>query len=131
MFRGTTARTLLALLATTLLALQFFAPTGTFASAHTLSHAKAKAAPETVHPSHPVRNSTIALRDGGCTQNPGGGHHLRDRQRGPASGWAQEHPLIARQAATPRSPGTSGAPHHRTTRSSRAHCPAALQVFRC
>ncbi|MFG2121299.1 hypothetical protein [Streptomyces sp. NPDC048710] len=131
MFRGTTARTLLALLATALLALQFFASTETFASAHTLSHAKAKAAPETVRPSEPVRNGVGALRDGGCTQNPGGGRHLRDRQRGPASGWAQEHPLIARQTATPQSPGTSGAPHHRTTRSSRAHAPAALQVFRC
>ncbi|MFJ9862654.1 hypothetical protein [Streptomyces sp. NPDC101165] len=131
MFRGKKARTLLALLATTLLALQFFAPTGTFASAHTLSHAKAKAAPETVRPSKPARTSASALRDGGCTQNPGGGRHLRDRQRGPASGCAQEHPLIARQTATPRSPGTSGAPHHRTTRSSRAHSPAALQVFRC
>ncbi|MGW2703332.1 hypothetical protein [Streptomyces sp. NPDC001340] len=105
MFRGTTARTLLALLATALLALQFFAPTGTFASAHTLSHAKAKAAPETVRPSKPVRIGAGALR--------------------------AEHPLIARQTATPQSPGTSGAPHHRITRSSRAQSPAALQVFRC
>ncbi|MFF4572868.1 hypothetical protein [Streptomyces sp. NPDC001410] len=131
MFRGTTARTLLALLATALLALQFFTPTGTFASAHTLGHAKAKAAPETVRPSKPVRIGAGALRDGGCTHNPGGDRHLRDRQRGPASGWTPEHPLIARQTATPQSPGTSGAPHHRITRSSRAQSPAALQVFRC
>ncbi|MCZ0986271.1 hypothetical protein [Streptomyces diastatochromogenes] len=131
MFRGTTARTLLALLTAALLALQFFAPTGTFAPAHTLSHAKAKAAPETARLTKPVRKGMGTFREGGCSQQPVGDQHLRDRQRGSASGWAQERPLIARQAAAPHTPAASGAPHHRTTRSSRAHSPAALQVFRC
>ncbi|MFJ9815549.1 hypothetical protein ACIRU3_09790 [Streptomyces sp. NPDC101151] len=132
MFRGTTARAVLTLLSAALLALQFFAPTGTFATAHTASHAKAKAAPETVHPTHPARNGAYTLRDSGCSQEPAaGGRHLRDRQRGSVSGWAHERPPIARQAAAPQAPAASGAPHHRTSRSSRAHSPAALQVFRC
>ncbi|MEV7324076.1 hypothetical protein [Streptomyces sp. NPDC093970] len=42
MFRGTTARTVFSLPAATPLAVQIFAPAATFATAHTLSHAKAK-----------------------------------------------------------------------------------------
>ncbi|SOD81582.1 hypothetical protein [Streptomyces sp. Ag109_G2-15] len=124
MFRGTTTRTALALFTVALLALQLFAPTGTFASAHTLSEAKAKTRAGAASSVQPV----CAL---GLSKEPVGSPHLRDRQRGSASGWAQERPLIARQAAAPHTPAASGAPHHRTTRSSRAHSPAALQVFRC
>ncbi|MEU1403711.1 hypothetical protein ABZ471_15310 [Streptomyces sp. NPDC005728] len=131
MLRGKTVRTVLALLAVTLFALQFFAPTESFASAHTQSHAKAKAAPESVLLSKPARPVAYTIRDGGCAQNPLGTRHLTDRQRGSASGWTQEHPPIARQTAAPQTPAASGAPHHRTTRSSRAHSPAALQTFRC
>ncbi|MFI1762579.1 hypothetical protein ACH41H_11105 [Streptomyces sp. NPDC020800] len=130
MFRGTTTRTVITLFTVALLALQFFAPTGTFAAAHTLGHAKAKATSGTALPSHPVRNGSDTLRDGGCTQQPVGAQHLRDRQRGSAHGWALEHPPISRQAAAPQEPDASGAPQHRITRSSRAHSPAALQVFR-
>ncbi|MEU5538838.1 hypothetical protein [Streptomyces sp. NPDC020362] len=131
MFRGTTARAVITLFAVALLALQFFAPTGTFASAHTLGHAKAKATSGTALPANTMRNGADTLRDGGCTQQPAGAQHLRDRQRGSACGWALERPPISRQTAAPQTPDASGASHHSTTRSSRAHSPAALQVFRC
>ncbi|MFF7971020.1 hypothetical protein [Streptomyces sp. NPDC007905] len=131
MFPGTAARTLLALLTAALLALQLFAPAGTFASAHTLGHAKAKAVSGTALTPTTTRNGADTLREGGCSQEPVGARHLRDRQRGSASGPAAERPLISRQAAAAQVPAPSGAPHHRTTRSSRAHSPAARQVFRC
>ena len=114
MFRGTTARTAIALFTAALLALQFFTPTETFASAHTLSHAQAKAESDTALPAKPM-----------------GTQHLRDRQRGSAYGWALERPPISRQQAAEPTPAASGASHHRITRSSRAHSSAALQVFRC
>ncbi|WP_244184127.1 hypothetical protein [Streptomyces cellostaticus] len=122
---------MIALFTVALLALQFFAPTGTFASAHTLSHAKAKAVSGTVPSSKPVRNGADTLRDGGCSQQTLSTPHLRDRQRSSAHGWPSERPPISRQAVSPQTPAASCAPHHRTTRSSRAHSPAALQVFRC
>ncbi|WP_229816228.1 hypothetical protein [Streptomyces lucensis] len=57
--------------------------------------------------------------------------HVRDRQRGSASGWAQEHPLIPGRAAAAASSHTAGAPRHQVPAAPRAHAPAALQVFRC
>ncbi|MBP2048144.1 hypothetical protein J2Z21_001068 [Streptomyces griseochromogenes] len=131
MFRGTTARTVITLFTVALLGLQFFTSSGTFASAHTLSHAKAKAVSGTVPSPKPVRNGTDTLRDSGCSPQPLGTQHIRDRQRGCPFGWAPERPPISRQAAAVQTPAASGAPHHRTTRSSRAHSAAALQVFRC
>ncbi|MFC9925952.1 hypothetical protein [Streptomyces sp. NPDC127190] len=131
MFRGTTTRTRLALLAVTLLALKFFALTGPFAAAHTLSHAKAKATSGTVLSTQPVRHKPSTLRDGGGTQDAASTQHLRDRQRGSGHGWPADRAPISRQSAAARTPGATGAPHPHAPRSSRAHAPAALQVFRC
>lgn len=131
MFRGTTARTAIALFTVVLFALQFSAPTGAFASAHTLSEAKAKAVSGTELSPKPVRDGAETLRDDGCSQQPVGTRHLRDRQRGSAYAWALERPHISRRTADRQTPAAPGAPHHRTTRSSRAHSPAALQVFLC
>ncbi|MEU4033895.1 hypothetical protein [Streptomyces collinus] len=120
MFRGRTARSLLFLFAATLIALPLFAIDGTFAPAHTLSEARAKAqaapvAEQVCKPGHAPANVP----------------HTHDRRRGRACGPATERPLIPRQSAAPRAADAAGAPHHRTTRTSRARSTAALQVFRC
>ncbi|MDO0925173.1 hypothetical protein QQY24_06950 [Streptomyces sp. TG1A-8] len=132
MFRGTGARTALALLAAALLALQFLAPTGTFASAHTLGHAKAKAGPGITPSTQPARAGADTLREPRHPHRPVTTVPcLRDRQRGPASAGAPERAPISRQAAAPHPPGACGAPHEHATRPPGARTPAALQVLRC
>ncbi|MEU7423568.1 hypothetical protein [Streptomyces sp. NPDC040750] len=130
MFRGTTARALLALLALTLLAFQLLTPTGPFAPAHTIGQALAKAAPEITSPSPTPRVGADTVRDEGRPDEPLGAPRVRDRQRGSASGWAQEHPLIAGRTAAADPSDTPGTRWHRTPGSARAHTQAALQVFR-
>ncbi|MEU8031798.1 hypothetical protein AB0C13_24665 [Streptomyces sp. NPDC049099] len=131
MFRGTTTRTRFTLLAVLLLALQLFAPTGNFAPAHTVRQALAKAEsgiPSSVPPVHEEKDSVRAPHRSGA---PMGAPHLRDRQRGSASGWAQRPLPIAGRASGTDAPDAPGAPYHRATSTSRDHAPAALQVFRC
>ncbi|MER6031249.1 hypothetical protein [Streptomyces sp. NPDC001851] len=131
MFRGTTHRTRLTLLAVLLLALQFFAPAGVFAPAHTASQALAKAEsgiPSSVPPVSEEKDSVRAPNRSGA---PMGTPHLRDRHRGPASGGAQRTPLIPGRASGAGAGDTPGTPYHRAARTPGAHTPAALQVFRC
>jgi hypothetical protein len=142
MHRGTTARTAVSLLAAVLLALQFFAPAASFATAHTPSHAEAKAQPGT-HPSGTasrpgVTLSVKALRDEIATCRAG--HHgdptgpLRTRDRSHAADSAPsapDRPLPRHTRPTAHEPSGNGTAHHRTSRSSASHTPAALQVFRC
>ncbi|MEU6197632.1 hypothetical protein [Streptomyces sp. NPDC047061] len=131
MFRGTTARTVLALLAATLLAVQFFAPTATFATAHTLSHVEAKAQPGP-HPSaKAVRDASPALRDHGRCGEPPSPPQTADRHRSATAGWADDRQPGPRHTEAIRTPGPPPARHHGTSRASRAHSPATLQVFRC
>ncbi|MEU6506312.1 hypothetical protein [Streptomyces sp. NPDC046942] len=131
MFRGTKARTVCALFTAALLAALFFAPTGPFATAHTLSDAKAKAGTGITSPAKPARDGVSSLRVPGCAGDALGVPHLRDRQRCSTSCCAQEDPLIAGRAAGADTPGTPGAVEPRAPRPPRAHTPAALQVFRC
>ncbi|KOV69257.1 hypothetical protein [Streptomyces sp. MMG1121] len=131
MFRGTTARTRFTLLAALLLALQLFAPTGTFASAHTLGQAQAKAEPEITSPAQPARDGVGSLRVPGRAGDPVGTPHLRERQRSCSAGCTPEHPLIAGRSAGADAPDTPGSAHRHAARPARAHTPAALQVFRC
>ncbi|MFJ8595379.1 hypothetical protein [Streptomyces sp. NPDC093598] len=141
MFRGTTARTVVSILAAVLLALQFFAPTASFASAHTHGQTEANAQPGTKpsgkssRPGH--KPSGKALRDETATCRAG--HHgdptgpLRTRDRfhtADSAPSAPERPLRHIQPTVPE-PVIPGAAHHRTSRSSTSHTPAALQVFRC
>lgn len=132
MLRGKTARTVLALITTVLLALQFFAPTTSFASAHTARHAEAKAQPLLTLGGKALRTETITFRDCGAAGTPTAPLRLRDRYRvadcGPE---APERPLLAQDPAAVSTSVAPGAAHHRTSRSSTAHSPAALQVFRC
>ncbi|MEV0241005.1 hypothetical protein AB0I06_13905 [Streptomyces sp. NPDC050674] len=142
MLRGTTARTVVSILAAALLALQFFAPTASFASAHTHGQVEAKAQPgpqpsgKSSRPGHKPPGK--ALRDETATCRAG--HHgdptgpLRTRDRSHAADsapTAPERPLHRHiRPAAPPAAGP-GAAHHRTSRSSTSHTPAALQVFRC
>jgi len=132
MFRGKTARSVVTLLTAVLLALQFFAPTTSFASAHTVRHAEAKAQPAPKAGIKAPRSETITFRDCGAAGTPTVPLRLRDRFRtvdcGPET---PERPLLRQDPAAFRTPVAPGAAHHRTARSSTAHSPAALQVFRC
>ncbi|MER8219212.1 hypothetical protein ABTZ58_01135 [Streptomyces sp. NPDC094143] len=143
MHRGTTARTVVSLLAAVLLALQLFAPTASFATAHTPSQAEAKAHPGT-NPSGTASRPGITfsgkvLRDEIATCRSG--HHgdptgpLRTRNRSHATDsapTAPDRPPLSRHiqptADEPAGPRTA---HRHTSRSSASHTPAALQVFRC
>jgi hypothetical protein len=143
MHRGTTARTVVSLLAAVLLALQLFAPAASFAVAHTPSQAEAKAHSGT-KPSGTASRPGItfagqALRDEIATCRSG--HHgdptgpLRTRNRSHAADSTPPAPdrtplsrHIPPTAAEPAGPGTA---HRHSPRSSASHTPAALQVFRC
>jgi hypothetical protein len=130
MFRITTARTVVALFAAVLLALQFFAPTGSFASAHTIRQVEAKAQPGIKLSGKALRNETVTSRHCEHSGDPTGPLRTRDRHRtvdfapeGPDRGLSAEDPASEHHPAAPRAP--------RTSRSSTAHSPAALQIFRC
>ncbi|WP_330460467.1 hypothetical protein OIB37_28480 [Streptomyces sp. NBC_00820] len=131
MFRGETTKAGFALLIATLIALQCFAFTGNFASAHTLGEAKARTTTGFVLSGQPPGGGADMLREADCSPSPAGFAHARNRHRATDSAQVQERPHISRQPATARPPAASGAPHRRDTRSVRVPAPAALQVFRC
>ncbi|MGW3133907.1 hypothetical protein [Streptomyces sp. NPDC001076] len=131
MFRGTTARTVLSLLAAALLTVQFFAPAATFAAAHTLSHVEAKAQPGPKSSAQAVRAGSPILRDHGHCGEPPSPPQNADRHRSATAGWADDRPPTARHTEAIRTSVPPPARHHRTSRASRAHSPATLQVFRC
>ncbi|MEG8278852.1 hypothetical protein [Streptomyces sp. AHA2] len=140
MFRGTTVRTVITVLAAALLTLQLFAPAPSFASAHTFSEAQAKAAPgATPLGTFPGPASTPAgqaLRDEttSCrtahTGEPTGPLRTRARShpadRAPS---APGRPLPRRLAPAVAEPADDGTA--RTSRPPVPHTPARLQVFRC
>ena len=141
MFRGTTARTVFSLLAAALLAVQFFAPAATFAAAHTLSHVEAKTQPVPKPSakfvrdgSHTLRDHTLrdpTLRDHGLCGEPPSPPRTAERHRTATAGWADDRPLTARHTEAIPAAVVPATQHQRTSRPSRAHSPAALQVFRC
>ncbi|MGJ5799747.1 hypothetical protein ACSCB1_11550 [Streptomyces europaeiscabiei] len=131
--RGTTTRTALSALAAVLLALTFFAPTASFAAAHTPGQAKAKAEPGNTLTAKPVRDKAVTHRACAPSQDPTGPLRTRDRHRAhthtvtgaPARPSPGENPAAASE---PERPPTR---YHRASRSLTAHTPAVLQVFRC
>ncbi|KOX06381.1 hypothetical protein ADK65_01025 [Streptomyces sp. NRRL B-1140] len=142
MYRGTTARTVVSILAAVLLSLQFFAPTASFASAYTHSQAEAKAQHGTKpsgtssRPKHKPLGKALRDETAACRA----GHHgdptgpLRTRDRSHSADLAPsgpERPLQRHIRPTGPEPVRPGAAHDRTSRSSTSHTPAALQVFRC
>ncbi|MFF8672989.1 hypothetical protein [Streptomyces sp. NPDC015242] len=131
MRRGPTARTVVSLLAAVLLALQFFAPTASFASAHTRSHAEAKAQPGSTPSGMALRDEIAGCR-AGHPGDPTGPLRTRDRSHTADSApSAPDRPLSRHTRPTADEPAGRGTAHHRTPRSSASHTPAALQVFRC
>ncbi|MGW1620351.1 hypothetical protein [Streptomyces sp. NPDC002172] len=131
MFRGKTARTVLSLLAAALLAVQFFAPSATFAAAHTLSHVEAKAQSGPKSSAKAVRAASHTLREHGLCGEPPSLPQTADRHRSATAGWADDRPPTARHTEAIRASVPPTARHHSTSRASRAHSPATLQVFRC
>ena len=135
MFRGTTARTALSLLAAVLLALPFFAPTSSFAHAHTMRQVEAKAQPGFTPSGKPVRDEIVTIRDCGHAGGPADPLRPRERHRATASAASAppepERALLALDPAAAHQPSGPASPYHRSSRSSTAHSPAALQVFRC
>ncbi|MFJ6690816.1 hypothetical protein [Streptomyces sp. NPDC091294] len=133
MQRRTTVRTVLAVLAPVLFVLQLFAPTASFASAHTSGEAVAHAGPGTIPSGTAPHDETVTCHEGGRPGAPTTAPRVRDRHRttaAPQSGPA--HHALPRQAAPE---AHASVPSSRTTehrpRSTTDHDPAALQVFRC
>jgi hypothetical protein len=128
MRRGTTARTLFAVLVAVLLALQLSAPTTAFASTFASAHTD-----RLLGPDPGAEFATCA--ETAHTHGPTGPLRSRDRIRvadhvPPAS----TRPVLLKDAvAGHEDPAHTAAPaaHHRTTRSSADRSTAALQVFRC
>ncbi|UGY91914.1 hypothetical protein [Streptomyces gobiensis] len=133
MFRGTTARTVVSILAAVLLGLQVFAPTASFASAHTARHAVAKSQPGIKPSGKALRDEIVTCRDASRHGDPTGPLRTRDRYRTAAdcAPEASDRPHLRQGASKAGEPGTSRTAHHRTSRASAAHSLPALQVFRC
>ncbi|MFD9000017.1 hypothetical protein ACFV0T_03370 [Streptomyces sp. NPDC059582] len=133
MFRGATARAGISLLTAVLLALPFFAPTVSFAPAHTARHAEAKARPEHTPTDLAPRDEAVTFRDCTPSGNPAGPLRTRDRARVTTGAEpAPQEPGRAQPARDPaHRPPTTGIAYRRPSRTSTAPSPAALQVFRC
>lgn len=142
MFRGATARTVVSALAAVLITLQLSTPSAVFASAHTARHVEAKAQlgiqPSGKAPRTGTELSPKSLRDGivNCRSTGRGGPTgplcVRDRLRTADSApEAPERQLLRLDPSAEHEPARPGDAHHRTSRSSTAHCPAAPQLFRC
>lgn len=131
MFRGATARTALAVLTAVLLALQFFAPTECFASAHTGRQVEAKAPAGFTPTGTTLRIEAATKRHCNPAGDPTGPLHARDRHRAvDFSPQGPERPALTQESAT--APGKHVVPGgFPLSRPSTAHAPAALQVFRC
>jgi hypothetical protein len=130
MLRGTTARTVVAVLTAVLLALPFFAPSEGFATAHTGRQAEAKAQSGTKISGKASRAEGSGKRQCNHAGDPTGPLRTRDRHRtvdfapeGP------ERPLTAEEPAAPPERVSTG--EFPLSRPSTGHAPAALQVFRC
>ncbi|WP_121701053.1 hypothetical protein [Streptomyces sp. E5N298] len=133
MYRRTAARTVVAILAPVLFALQFFAPTASFASAHTSGDAVAHARPGTTPSGAVPHDETVTCREGGRPGEPTTAPRVRDRHRttaAPQSG-APQHPLRRQAAPAAPEPVMSGRAMEHRPRPTTDHTPAALQVFRC
>ncbi|MDR6980041.1 hypothetical protein J2X68_006779 [Streptomyces sp. 3330] len=137
MFRGATTRTVVSVLTAVLLALPFFAPTPSFAHAHTVRQAEAKTQPGIKPSGTALRDEVATLRDCDRSGGPADPLRTRDRHRATTSAPAASAPqeperaLLAQDPAADHQPPRPGDPYHRPSRSSAGHSPAALQVFRC
>lgn len=137
MLRGTTTRTVISALAAVLLTLQLFAPTASFAVAHTPGHIKTRAEPGNTPKAKPVREKAVTYRTCGHPEDPTGPLRARDRHRHRHRAAIHTVPGRPRVRCWGENPAAASEPerlstrHHRPSRPLAAHTPAALQVFRC
>ncbi|MEU3900659.1 hypothetical protein [Streptomyces sp. NPDC045251] len=133
MFRGTTARTVVPLLAAVLFALQFFAPTASFASAYTSSEAVAHARTGTTASGAMPYDETVTCHEAGRPGGPTTAPRVRDRHRTSAAPQPDtpQRPLLRHADREVPEPVVSGRGAEHRPRSATDHSPAALQVFRC
>ncbi|MFF3904740.1 hypothetical protein ACFYZJ_01785 [Streptomyces sp. NPDC001848] len=133
MVRGATVRFVLTILSAVLLALQLFAPTASFAASAHQVHLRAAEAPEAVTAKRADEtDEVVTCGDHGHPAGPTGPLRTRDRHRAAADSTPEPPALVplAHDATAVRPPAASPAALH-ISRSSTAHTPAALQVFRC
>ncbi len=128
-----TAWAAIRLLAATLLFLQVFAPTVSFASAHAPRHVEAKAEPGNGLTGMAVGDEAVTHRGCGPPGDPTDPLRNRDRHRGVAAVHAPPAPQRPPQEALPAAarPPAPLTPSPHPARARAAHTPAALQVFRC
>ncbi|MFE0803841.1 hypothetical protein [Streptomyces sp. NPDC058812] len=133
MLRGTTARTVVPLLAAVLIALVVFAPSTPFASAHTSRDAMANAHPGTTLAGMASHDEIVTCHDAGRSGNPNGSPRVRDRHRTSTAPQpeAPERPCLRQRGPAVPEPATSGRATGHRPRPAPDHSPAALQVFRC
>ncbi|NWF27391.1 hypothetical protein HW130_14110 [Streptomyces sp. PKU-EA00015] len=133
MFGGTTARTALAVLAAVLLALPLLASAVPFAPAHAARHAEAKAQSGIKPSGTTLRNEAVAGPDVGYVGGPAFPlSTLHQNRAADSAPQPSERPLlVAQDPAAAEEPAALSAGHHSLSRTSTAHFPAALQVFRC
>ncbi|MFH8801342.1 hypothetical protein ACH4F6_17355 [Streptomyces sp. NPDC017936] len=133
MFRGTTVRSLVSLLAAVLLALPFLASSPSFAHVPTVRHTEADTRPGITSSGKPPQGETVTSRSCGRSGAPGDPLRTRDRHRATtaAGSTPQERVPAAQDPAPAHRPGGPAAPYHHSSRHVASHSPAALQVFRC
>ncbi|MFE2048398.1 hypothetical protein ACFXAS_07845 [Streptomyces sp. NPDC059459] len=132
MYRGTTARTLIPLLAAVLIALTFLTPGKSFASAHTDRDAVANAPSGSTPSGAVLHDETVTCHTAGRSGKPTPAPRVRDRHR-PAAAPQPEAPLWPPPQATSAvpAPAPSGGAAESRPRRAADLSPAALQVFRC
>ncbi|MFG2680851.1 hypothetical protein [Streptomyces sp. NPDC048392] len=134
MFRDATARTRVPLLATVLVALQLFAPSVSFAFAHTSRDVMANAHPDILVSGPAPHDERATCHATPRSGNPHGPARLRDRHRTTAAPQPEppRRPLPHRRVPAADEPRVSGtAAGTRRSRPATDRSPAALQVFRC
>ncbi|GAA5204494.1 hypothetical protein [Streptomyces thinghirensis] len=133
MSRGTTARTMVPLLAAVLIALAVFAHSAPFASAHTSRDAVANTHPGTTLSGMGPHDEIVTCHDAGRSGNPNGSPRVRDRHRTTTAPQpdAPERPILRERGSAVPEPALSGRAAGQRPRQSPDHSPAALQVFRC
>ncbi|WP_175411418.1 hypothetical protein [Streptomyces sp. TRM64462] len=133
MFRSETARTVVSILAAVLLGLQVLAPTASFASAHADRHVMTNGQPGIKPSGQALPDEIVTCRAAGRHGDPTGPLRTRDRQRAAADSAteAADRSPLRQGGSKAGEQGTLRIAHHHTSRSSAAHSPEALQVFRC
>jgi hypothetical protein len=133
MFRGTTARTVVPILAAVLFALQIFTPTVSFASAHTSGDVVANTGLGTTPAETAGHDETVTCHETDRPGNPTTAPRVRDRHRGTAAPQpdAPQRPLLRHADPLVPDPGVPVRAGEHRPGSATDHSPAALQVFRC